>query len=111
MNRIFVMTLGLFLIFLGVQVFMVKSYILTPEASRFVNERLEEPDRAINTSPYNNYNQSPFNQASFYQSSYQLSSSSYGFTQRSLTPPTWLCWPILFFGAVMFLHGLVLRTD
>ena len=118
MSRIYVMTFGLFLIFLGVQVFLVKAYVLTPEASRFVNERFQNPDKPTLQS-YDTY--SPFGQASYqYPSGYGTSigepftQAAYSMStpaQRSLAPPSWLCWPIFFLGAVVFLHGLALRSD
>lgn len=118
MSRVFIMTLGLVLIFFGIQTFLIKSFILTPQASRFVAERFEAPQSLVNSSGVNN-GYSPFNQASYYQSSYGQPNiaqtanlnGSVNFPQRSLSPPSWLCWPILFFGVVTFLHGLVLRRD
>lgn len=38
MSRISSMTIGLVLIFLGAQLYLVKSYLLTPTATRFVQE-------------------------------------------------------------------------
>lgn len=111
MSRIYVMTLGLFLIFLGIQAFLVKAYVLTPEATRFVAERFENPDAASTVNNFNSY--SPFNQAG-YQPNYgqtynQVKYSMASPAQRSIAPPSWLCWPIFFLGAVVFLHGLALR--
>jgi len=118
MSRVYIMTFGLFLIFLGIQVFLVKAYVLTPDASRFVAERFQNPDTSSRLLQANN-NYSPFGQASyqsgfgssvsgpFTQAAYSLSTPA----QRSLAPPSWLCWPIFFFGAVVFLHGLALRSS
>lgn len=41
MSRTAAMTIGLVLIFIGVQLFMVKSYLLTPTATRFVEENFQ----------------------------------------------------------------------
>ncbi len=38
MSKVGSMTFGLALIFLGIQLFLVKSYLLTPTATRFVND-------------------------------------------------------------------------
>ncbi len=114
MNRIFVMTFGLFFVLFSAQLFLIKAYVLTPQATRFVTERFEAPDVVNNMAPNHS---GPFNQASFRMNSSQpsylqtanyLSNSSV--SQRSIAPPNWLCWPTFFFGMVVFLHGLALRN-
>ncbi|HMO14034.1 MAG TPA: hypothetical protein PKD64_13830 [Pirellulaceae bacterium] len=108
MNRIYVMTFGLFLILLSLQNFIIKAYILTPDASRFVAERFEAPDVSTGGA-YNNA--SPFYQASYRQPTFFQTSAmgaSTNYQQRSIAPPGWLSWPLFFFGTVVFLHGLAL---
>ncbi len=133
MSRVYVMTAGLILLFLGVQFYLVRAYVLTPSASQFVNQRFEEPNASAGfgqPAGYSGYR--PFEQANVSQSAYAtspFSQSIFGPTtngqprytaasysgipggQRSLAPPKWLCWPVLFFGAVVFLHGVALRRS
>lgn len=102
------MTTGLFIILLGAQAYLVKAYVLTPDASRFVAERFEDPNTL--TANQAGFNSVPggfnYQQAAYSQVSYQSAAPA---SQRSIAPPSWLCWPILFFGVVIFLHGIALR--
>ena len=38
-------------------------------------------------------------------------SGGYFGSQRMITPPPWLCWPIIFLGGVTFLYGAALSRD
>ena len=106
------MTLGFVLIFFGIQLNLVESYELTPRFSNFLSENggggvMQPATNVVNTQQYN----SPYYQAS-YPSNIPYSqsnlSSAPGYV-KTITPPSWLCWPVLFLGAVLFLHGLSKR--
>ncbi len=117
------MTSGLVLLLVGVQLNLVDTLVLTRTATVFLNERLSDPfeslevDRGglmgLSPSPrfaQNNYRSNTpriFN-AGF--SSQKLADAvSYLGPQKTITPPPWLCWPVIFSGVVTFLYGAALR--
>lgn len=109
------MTLGFVLIFVGIQLNLVDTYVLTPRVSSFLSEQaapVVQPQavavpqlNAANT----NYN-SPYYQASYSNAVSAANSHSNGpqflTGPKVLATPSWLCWPVLFLGTVVFLHGL-----
>ena len=97
MARINIMTIGLILVFLGAQFFFVRTYVLTPQASRFVAERLQDQSQISQNGAA----------PSYYRAAYNPVVTPT--TQKRISPPTWLCWPTLFLGVVLFLHGIALR--
>ncbi len=132
MNRTRIMTAGFVLIMLGIQLNLVRSYELTPRFTNFLSENgnglvtSTDPTNMIGQSnqfgqpnQFSLPNQSTvvnqqFN-SPYYQASYPagapLLASQNPSVARFVTPPTWLCWPVLFLGAVVFLHGFGKRTD
>jgi hypothetical protein len=116
------MTIGFLLIFVGIQLNVVEQFQLSPQATRFWNERIVDPASELvseadpyaqargwqqQPSPY----QSPYFQASWSnpvttQNQYGLSNPA---TAKTLMHPSWICWPIFFAGTVFFLHGLSMR--
>lgn len=137
MSRSSIMTTGIVLILVGIQLNLVETYVMTPRFTKFWNERftaplyttedvIQDPSGRIayrapstaNPSGYSNY---PFNagryqdytsgtpalQASWSQLASSTKEVALG-TQKQITPPSWLCWPIIFMGAVIFLHGATL---
>ncbi len=118
MNRSKIMVLGFLLIFLGIQLNLVQTYTLSPNATRFWNENLAElPDVDLASVPVA---ANPYNTATYSQASYG-SQPDYGTTQpqmlapavlsgpAQITPPEWLCWPFIFVGAASVFYGMVLR--
>ncbi len=97
-----IMTLGFVLIFLGVQLNLVESYELTPRFSNFLSENGQMSDSALMKNQEFN---SRYNQASYPKVNIDQSNIIPG-NVKTITPPTWLCWPVLFLGAVIFLHGI-----
>ena len=113
------MTTGFLLIFIGLQLNFVKTYTLTPRATKFWAERLAEPSDL--TPLQTNYNGnlgerigSPFSQASYtngdYRSQQPLARPMF-LRAKQVTPPEWICWPIMFVGAVFFLQGILLKRE
>ncbi len=108
------MTLGFLLIFIGIQLNVVDSYVMTPRMSRFLS------DNFSNSQPFGGpeiINQQPFQQ-SFQQASFgqpprvEVPRPSLGFANvpnRIIHPPGWIGWPIMFLGAVFFLNGVIRR--
>jgi hypothetical protein len=138
MSRTSIMTVGVLLILMGIQLNLVESFLLTEKATQFWTERLSNP--FVNVSdgriagpganlsgnstefPFSSRfsdRSSPYSFPSFtrlrqgdlpvFQTSQSNKSSPSMFgSQKSITPPAWLCWPSIFLGAVMFLYGAAL---
>jgi hypothetical protein len=138
MSKLASMTIGLILVFLGSQLFLVKSYLLTPSATRFMAEHLSQnhDSRFSNAAPDGYGNTTGQNGAMYAQPGqawpyYQTSQSGYSMASASgnsvparlgsfadvippgyqyrFVPPQWIMWPAFFLGTVLFLHGLALR--
>ncbi len=133
MRRTSTMTLGFLLIFIGIQLNLVETYVLTPRVSNFLTEnggsRFNTNASVINpagngivnvnpqfnrqpgiqNTPYN----SPYYQASFpqAQSVPQFEPIANVGPAKTFSPSKWLCWPVLFFGAVLLLQGFSLRRS
>ncbi len=129
MRRTSTMTLGFLLIFIGIQLNLVETYVLTPRVSNFLtangSSRFNSNASAINpasngivnvnpqfnrqpgiqNSPYN----SPYYQASFPQAQFEPI-ANVG-PAKTFSPSKWLCWPVLFFGAVLLLQGFSFRRS
>lgn len=120
MRRTSIMTTGFALIFIGIQLNLIESYQLTPRFTNFLSENgggivtvpannVAQPSQFSLPSQVNQQFNTPYYQASASSPPYNANLQS-GAT-RVITPPTWLCWPVLFLGAVVFLHGLGKRRD
>jgi len=113
MRRTSTMTLGFVLIFLGIQFALVDSYLLTPRIVNFMSQdgrfaQVASPAAApIGQTAQNPYSQSPYSQVG-YQAPSQLPPvlTSAPLANRTITPPRWLCWPLLFCGTVVLLQGV-----
>ena len=113
------MTLGFLLIFFGIQLNVVDSYILSPRITRFLSDNFSGQDISVNP------NQAPFSQAGFNNPSRfgnqvsfnnpntfgQPQATTFGgsFNNRVVHPPGWMGWPAMFLGAFIFLYGVTLR--
>jgi len=113
MNRTVVMTLGFLLVFFGIQLNVVDSYVLTPRMANFLSDKF--PDAPTNQPNVIDANQQPgtFTQAG-YSNGQQLQQTVVRMptptgVNRVIRPPGWIGWPIMFLGAVFFLNGLTMR--
>ena len=97
------MALGFFLVFFGIQLRMVERYTMTPRMANFFTS--DGVLRANLTSPAPST--VPTVSSPYYQASYSTAAPTINVAapSRDLVPPRWLCWPVLFLGAVVFLHG------
>ena len=96
MSRIKMMAIGFVLVMLGLQLNFVESYELTPRFTNFLSEH-GQLSTGNGTYP---------NQPLFRQTSFGQGASPYPIQQvRVITPPKWMCWPVLFCGAVLVLQG------
>jgi hypothetical protein len=119
MRRTSVMTLGFVLIFVGIQLNLVESYVLTPRISSFLSEQASSnPSDLLTTGGASNRN-AAFN-SPYYQTSYpaggnllnRQNTSTLGFgAPKTIRPPSWICWPVLFLGTVVFLHGFSMKRE
>ncbi len=117
MSRSAILTIGFLLVMIGVQLNMVDTYTLTPQATQFLRERLADnaqtagsPASSYNyNNSYNTYQTSPYYQTS-YPSRGIFGQSFQPPPGKQFTPPTWLCWPVIFMGVVMVLHGAALKS-
>lgn len=112
MSRISTMTIGFLMIFIGLQLNFVQTYVLTPKATQFWAERFETPESPANSNGYQtqNYNSvyapstRPFSNGPFQNAGYSTLTPRY-IKAKEITPSDWLCWPVIFLGAVFVLHG------
>lgn len=118
MNRSKIMIIGFLVIFLGIQLNLVQTYTLSPSATRFWNENLEDlPTMDVGTvqAATNSPNTTPFSQASYGSQLNNgtvqplLSAPVISSGPKQISPPGWLCWPFIFIGAASVFYGLVLR--
>jgi hypothetical protein len=106
------MSLGLLLIFIGTQLYFVETYELTPRVTKLIKRKgggntgdvYEAAGDAYQTtenyySGDNNYLTAGYSDS--------LSGTPVG-PNKTISPPNWICWPVFFLGAVLFLHALVL---
>ena len=104
------MTLGFVLIFLGAQLALVDAYVLTPRIFNFLSEQgtaMPEPVAEKTPQPYN-----PFRQVGFPTGQKEEAPvQQIGSVKQKVEPPKWMCWPVLFFGTVVLLHGATMKSD
>lgn len=119
MGRTSLITMGFLLIFLGIQLNVVNSFTMTRSVGNFLSENFSANPGGLNvaspTSPpqfdanRQNYN-SPYYQASYGNNTTQFQRAPVVTVgNRTIHPPRWICWPVLFFGAVLLLQGLLRR--
>ncbi|MEM7456827.1 MAG: hypothetical protein AAF456_20960 [Planctomycetota bacterium] len=131
------MTIGFLLIFMGIQLNVIDSYTLTPRATQFWAERIATPEQLAaagytsfqnvagaagqyfdpSSGGYaanNGYN-NPFSQAG-YSNSYNspLAPNVGGVLpfsggRKTIRTPEWVCWPVLFLGAVLCMVAFARR--
>ena len=94
LNRNQYFMVGLVLLFLGLQIKFVDSYVLTEDAASFVAKRLGK-DNAQNTGLVTN---------TFASTASVGPAPQY----RTFAPPAWLGWALMSVGAVLILHSLAM---
>jgi len=118
MNRTVVMTLGFLLVFFGIQLNLVDSYVLTPRMANFLSDQFPEtsadqinsvdivqPPGAFTQAGYSTNQANQANQ----QYNFRVPSFAPAAVNRVIRPPGWIGWPIMFLGAVFFLNGVAIR--
>lgn len=94
------MTAGFLLILVGIQLWCVKSYSITPKAAKFVQQRIMEVDEATAAEG---------NNRRFFSTAFSNPAYTGGAAEpekgKPFSPPSWLKWAALFAGSVLFLRG------
>ncbi|QEG20867.1 hypothetical protein [Mariniblastus fucicola] len=110
MNRTVVMTLGFLLVFFGIQLNVVDSFVLTPRMTNFLSDQLADAPAIPNSVVSPSQQPGPFTQAGYSNgdpNTYRTPVSPRA--NRVIHPPGWIGWPIMFLGAVFFLNGVAIR--
>ena len=112
MNRTVMMTLGFLFVFLGIQLNVVDSYVLTPRMANFLADHNSGPRALVEPaaggeSQFVQTGYSGVNGVSF--PNQVTLPNRQGLANRVIRPPVWWGWPVMFFGAVFFLNGLAVR--
>lgn len=100
-NRLFL--IGLVLLFIGIQLRMVKSFELNEKASQFVEQRFPTEPPANATTSYVSYD--PYTDLLM-----QAPVQPIGTKIRTVQPPRWLGWTFLSVGAVLVLTCPCFKT-
>ena len=112
------MTLGFVLFFVGIQLNLVESYVLTPRISSFLAEHRSSRMGALDNPGDSNSNKAA--NSPYYQASYPAEGNWFNRQDakplnlgklKTITPPSWICWPVMFLGTVVFLHGFSMAKD
>ena len=94
LNRNQYFMVGLVLLFLGLQIKFVDSYVLTENAASFVAKRMGKDQPADSGVIANSFA--------------SAGSASPAPQHRTFQPPTWLGWALMSVGAVLILHSLAM---
>lgn len=89
MNRHHFLMLGIVLLFLGVQFYLVDTIVLTEEVTKVMAKSAGKDTTAVET-------------ASLFVP------GSDGLTKKQVTPPTWLGWLLMSVGTVLILHSFAM---
>ena len=100
-NRLFL--IGLVLLFIGIQLRMVKSFELNEKASQFVEQRF--PSESASAAPTSYVSYYPYTDLLM-----QAPVQPTGPRIRTITPPRWLGWTFLSVGAVLVLTCPCFKT-
>ena len=121
MSRTSLMSTGFLLIFLGIQLNIVESFTLTPRVSNFLSDNFSgnpnvNPNAIADVNPVPGFRQDANRQeynSPYYQTAYSNNAPQFNNSlvpqvhNRTFSPPRWICWPVLFLGAVLILQGLM----
>lgn len=91
LNRNQFFFLGLVVLFIGLQVRFVTSYVLNPKATKFLAERTGQSQPAASASLF------------------AMTGGTSAGPRKVIEPPEWLGWCLISVGAVLVLHSLALQ--
>lgn len=112
------MTVGFLMVFCGFHFRVVESFVLTPQATKFIEEHSDGFDFGGDTYATNDVQNGGYNNPALFTPTYQGTTyptpqwQNVGFNnapeptaKKTLTPPTWMGWPMICVGAVLWLFG------
>lgn len=107
MKRVRLMTIGILLMFVGLQLVAIQNYWLTPRASLFLEQQVDESQNNMDNfnSQTPQYVNASYDGLGSYSNRQRMTQTT-TITQKNFAPPPWLKWAALFAGAVLFLQGL-----
>lgn len=92
LNRNHYFAAGLVVLFLGIQIHMVKNFVLTEQATTFLAKHVQKPlveePQSLGT--------------------YLAASGPRPMVKKSFSPPSWLGWAMISIGSVLVLHSWAL---
>ncbi len=103
-NRNQFFMLGLVILAVGLQLRMVNSYLLTPEATKFLAEQWPAEEEEEEEKPVTEATPEMIVQAS------AAGLPQVKPQQKTIAPPQWLGWALVSIGSVLILHALALRA-
>lgn len=106
------MTVGFLMVLIGLQLNFVESYQLTPEATRFWVERFGAPENPVSNAAYRatgQAGQTGFQTPSVFQNAAFTSAPAITANARTIEPPRWICWPVIFMGVAFVFHGAAIH--
>lgn len=92
MNRNHYFLIGLVILFLGLQLRMVDTFVVNEDTAKFVAEQMNRSEVASTNSMPISLNQTGIPQV-----------------RRTIKPPRWIGWSLLSIGGIFVLHSLALR--
>lgn len=122
-NRNHYMTVGFLMVLSGFHFRVVESFVLTPQATRFLNEQhdgleltgsvyKEDGNKVAATSGTTTWAQyqpvSQTGRTGTMTAGYTKSETVTGAPKKVITPPTWMGWPMIYIGAVLALFGITM---
>jgi len=123
-NRNHYMTVGFLMIFCGFHFRVVESFVLTPQATKFLNDQQdgfeltgsvisEQNDRVATNSAggFLPSYQTAGNGPNWSLASSQKPTSGGEVSKKVITPPNWMGWPMIYLGAVTALFGMTMQKN
>jgi len=104
------MPTGFLLVLIGIQLNFVQTYTLSARATKFWAERIADPSDLtdLQTSFNGNPSTTPFSQASYRPFAQPVDRPMF-LRAKQITPPNWICWPVIFVGAFFCVQGILLK--
>jgi hypothetical protein len=94
LNRNQFFMLGLVILFLGIQLRFVESFVLNPQSTKFLAERFAK-DKPVATTAI--------------MPTVDLAPRGASGPLRTIKPPEWLGWALISIGSVLILHSLAMK--
>lgn len=123
-NRNHYMTVGFLMIYSGFHFRVVESFVLTPQATKFLNDQqdgfeltgsvINQPNDRVTTNSAGGFlpsYQSPGNGSNWSLASASKPAADNEVGKKIITPPNWMGWPMIYLGAVVALFGMTMQKN